>query len=386
MKAENDHVDVHEIRGFAADTLHDALHEAYALSRGTKCRKFLFSLSVNPPPDKIVSTAEFIKAIDRAEKQLGLTGQPRAIVFHEKEGRRHAHCVFSRIDTKAMKAVHMPFTKRTLVDLTRSLFIEHGWKVPKGLIDSRQRDPRNFTHAEYQQAKRAKKDPKAIKQALQSAWSMSDNKASLAHALQERGYWLAKGDKRGFVVLDHKMEIYALSKALGLKTKVIRDRLGTHNDLLSVEETKAEISLTMQGSLSRMQGDIDRRASHAQKRFDIKRVALLKRQKAEREALKTDQERRAVQEAKTRHARFRRGVSGLWDRLRGEHKRVQNINQAEAYEALKRDQNETDDLIHAHLKNRQRIEIFKLRVSEKVRSMQRSLQRDMNTYTPMPEP
>ena len=32
---DNEHVRVHELRGFAADDLHGALTEAYAISRGT---------------------------------------------------------------------------------------------------------------------------------------------------------------------------------------------------------------------------------------------------------------------------------------------------------------------------------------------------------------
>ena len=37
---ENEHVEVHEIRGFASNDLDGALHEAYAMSRGTRCSKF----------------------------------------------------------------------------------------------------------------------------------------------------------------------------------------------------------------------------------------------------------------------------------------------------------------------------------------------------------
>jgi hypothetical protein len=42
---DNEHVSVHELRGFAADGLHGALTEAHAVSKGTKCKQFLFSLS-----------------------------------------------------------------------------------------------------------------------------------------------------------------------------------------------------------------------------------------------------------------------------------------------------------------------------------------------------
>lgn len=49
LKEENEHVNVHELRGFVSDDLVSALNEAHAISRGTKARQFLYSLSLNPP-------------------------------------------------------------------------------------------------------------------------------------------------------------------------------------------------------------------------------------------------------------------------------------------------------------------------------------------------
>ena len=85
LKAENDHVDMHELRGFVSDDLVSALNEAHAISRGTKTKQFLFSLSLNPPPEENVSTQDFLDAIEQVEGKLGLNGQPRAIVFHENK-------------------------------------------------------------------------------------------------------------------------------------------------------------------------------------------------------------------------------------------------------------------------------------------------------------
>ena len=93
MKDENEHIEVYEIRGFASNNLMGAFNEAYAISRATRCRQFLYSLSLNPPPNEQVSTESFEKAINQAEQRLGLDNQPRAIVFHEKQGRRHCHVV-----------------------------------------------------------------------------------------------------------------------------------------------------------------------------------------------------------------------------------------------------------------------------------------------------
>ncbi|GEM_PF-1262451 len=40
MKDENDHVEVHELRGFASDTLMGAFNEAYAISRERSVSSF----------------------------------------------------------------------------------------------------------------------------------------------------------------------------------------------------------------------------------------------------------------------------------------------------------------------------------------------------------
>lgn len=160
---DNDRVEVHELRGFTAADLHDAFQEADAISKGTRCQQYLFSLSLSPPETEKVSVADFEQAIDQIEERLGLSDQARAIVFHEKEGRRHAHVVWSRIDVMEMKAIKLPFYKTRLNEVSKDLFLEHGWRLPEGYRDKRNRDPKNFTLAEWQQAKRQGKDAREIK-------------------------------------------------------------------------------------------------------------------------------------------------------------------------------------------------------------------------------
>ena len=91
LKKENDHVELHELRGFVSNDLVNALNEVHFISKATKAKQFLFSLSLNPPANENISTKTFEEAIEKVEKKLGLVDQPRAIVFHEKENRRHAH-------------------------------------------------------------------------------------------------------------------------------------------------------------------------------------------------------------------------------------------------------------------------------------------------------
>ncbi len=118
---KNEHVTVHEVSGFASDNISDALDEIHAISKGTRCSRFMFSLSLSPPQNESVPAEVFEDALSRIEKKLGLENQPRIIVFHEKHGRRHAHCVWSRIDAMEMKAIDQPFFKNRLKEISKQL-------------------------------------------------------------------------------------------------------------------------------------------------------------------------------------------------------------------------------------------------------------------------
>ena len=118
-----------------------------------------------------------------------------------------------------------------------------------------EKDPTNFSLAEWQQAQRVGKDPRQIKADLHDAWSISDSKPALVQALKERGYTLARGDRRGYVVLDRDCEIYALPIWLSIKTKAVRERLGTPAELPSVDEAKANVAAEMTPAMQRMEAE-----------------------------------------------------------------------------------------------------------------------------------
>lgn len=198
LKTENEQVEIHEVSGFVSETVMGAMKEAQAMALGTRCKQYLFSVSLNPPETEAVRVEVFEGAIAKIEERLGLEGQPRVVVFHEKEGRRHAHVVWSRIDAETMTAKQLSFYKAKLQEVSRELFLDNGWKMPRGLMAHGERDPRNFTLAEWQQAKRAGLNPHDLKGMVQDCWAVSDNRESFARALEERGLYLAKGDRRGY--------------------------------------------------------------------------------------------------------------------------------------------------------------------------------------------
>lgn len=189
----NDHVTVHSVTGFVAEDVTGALMEIYAVSRATKCTQFMFSLSLSPPKGVVVTTADFENAVDQAAERLGLQDQPRVILFHEKESRLHCHAVFSRIDIEAMRAINLPFFKSRLTELSRELYLAYGWELPKGLSDPSLADPRNFGLVEWQEARRAKRDPREMKLTLKQCFTQSDGQPAFTAALKERGFWLCRG-------------------------------------------------------------------------------------------------------------------------------------------------------------------------------------------------
>ncbi len=235
---DNDHIEVHAINGFLADDVAGAFEEIEAVNRATRCKNFLFSLSLSPPEGAVVSNADFEAAIESAMQRLGLSGQPHVVIFHEKHGRRHCHLVVSRIDGTTLKAINLPFFKERLCQLSHELYLHHGWDVPKGHEDRAQSDPLNFSLEEYQVAKRWKRDPRATKALLQSCWSGSDNAASFQSALADAGFTLCRGDRRGFVALDDIGKIYSLSRWLGVKPKALEARLGDPALLPGIEEAR----------------------------------------------------------------------------------------------------------------------------------------------------
>ncbi len=117
------------------------------------------------------------------------------------------------------------------------------------------RDPRNFTLAEWQQAKRQGQDPRWLKAAVQSCWQASDSPAAFSRALEEHGCFLSKGDRRGHVIIDHDGEVHPLPRVLGLKTKDVKARLGDDDALPSVEATRKVLAERMTPAIKRHVGE-----------------------------------------------------------------------------------------------------------------------------------
>ncbi|MEM9128211.1 MAG: relaxase [Pseudomonadota bacterium] len=360
MKPENEKIDLIQLRGFAANNLMDAFVESHAISKATRCDKHLFSVSINPPIGSDISEANYLNAADRIEKELGLEGQPRAIIRHGKRSedgvlRSHAHAVWCRIDTDQMKAVHLPFTKLKLRELSRSFHIEHGLKMPPGLINSKDGDPRNFTFEQWQQCKRAGKHARDVKSDFMDAWAISDSPAAFSHALQERGLFLARGN-RGHIAVDHTGEKYAVSRYVGLKAKEIRARLGEADDLPSPESAQRKAAQQVSRRLGELRSEQRAEILVGRAYQKAQEHRLREKQKRDDARLRQRQVRRHALEDRERQSRLRKGLPGLWDWLIGKRSKVIDQNKEEALLSTKRNRAELRESRDRYLRDLKKLQ------------------------------
>jgi len=111
-----------------------------------------------------------------------------------------------------MKAIDLPHFQRKLFAVSRDLYLEQGWEMPEGFKDRRKRDPNRFTNAEAGQAKRAGRSPAELKAMFRALWETSDTQAAFEAALREKGFVLARGDRRGIVAVDPSGKVWSLSR------------------------------------------------------------------------------------------------------------------------------------------------------------------------------
>lgn len=345
---DNEHAVVHELRGFMSDDLIGAFKETEAVSLGTKCQQYLFSLSLNPPKSANVPIAEFERVIGEIERRMGLSGQPRAIVFHEKKGRRHAHCVWSRINVDQMRAINLSHFKLRLRDISRELYLEHDWEMPAGFQKSKDRDPLNFSAEEAGQAKRVKRDPADLKKLFKSCWETSDSKSAFGNSLLEHGFCLARGDRRGFVAVDADGEVYSLSRWLDIKTKALKAQLGDFSDLPDVE-----YAVSLLNSRTPNPNIAEQRKL---KEHKVKVAHLVTQQRQQRIDLSEGHETRRIAELKLRQDRLPTGLKAVWARLNGQYQRLCKQLAEDAKTCSHRDQREQQAQIDRHLAERRELD------------------------------
>jgi hypothetical protein len=240
----NERFDVKEIRGVVSDNLYAALREIEAVAAGAMTTKPFYHASINTRGDERLTDEQRAYAIDKLESALGLTGQPRVVVVHEKKDREHCHIVWSRIDLDRMAAHSDSHNFRKHEKVARALEKEFGLERVQGAHverDGKPRPERTPSHREMLQAERTGVSPQQAKELMTATWRTTKNGKEFQAALTEKGWILARGDRRDFVAIDPTGGVHSIARRIeGAKAAEVRDRFTDIDPrgLMSVAEAK----------------------------------------------------------------------------------------------------------------------------------------------------
>ncbi|MGO8868136.1 MAG: relaxase/mobilization nuclease domain-containing protein [Alphaproteobacteria bacterium] len=241
---KNERVNVLEIKGTVAEDLIGALIEMDAYAEGTRCEKPLYHGIISPEPPYRLTREQCMEAVDALEAKLGLEGHARAVVMHEKQGREHFHVVWSRIDLENMRAVSDSHNYRKHEEVARDLERRFGHPRVQGAHAERdgvERPDRTPSRAELRQEERTGISGKDVKLEVTAAFRVSDGPEAFRAALEERGYVLAKGDRRDFVIVDHAGGVHSLARRIdGMKAAELREFMAPlgRDSLPTIEQAK----------------------------------------------------------------------------------------------------------------------------------------------------
>ncbi|HEX3983453.1 MAG TPA: relaxase/mobilization nuclease domain-containing protein, partial [Acidisoma sp.] len=146
---------------------------------GTRGTKGLYHVNIDPDARYKMTPEQWQRSVDVLEKQLGLSGQPRAIVMHEKHGREHIHVVWQRTNIATMTLVSDSFNYLAHERASLALEKEFGHEIVPGKHAKRDRKkqpefPRSeVMHDEWQQAERSGVSIKERKEAITALYEQS---------------------------------------------------------------------------------------------------------------------------------------------------------------------------------------------------------------------
>jgi len=273
-----------ELRGFPTDNIRDAFVAAQLGAEAkTQATRPFFHAHVRLPEGESLDRDQWLYVADRIEHQLGFDGQPRALALHHQpDGETHLHIAWSRHDLEHDRAIDPGLYKNKLKEVSRELEKELGLTRVRN-----ERDPEQKTLApgrnEFEQSRRLGTDLKAIREGIRDCWDRSDNGKAFEAALAERGYILARGDQRDFVVIDPAGGDHALGKRItGAPAAETRARLADIDkaQLPSVDQAQA-----MQAERARLAAlrDIPRTVPGLGDGIPERRAGLAADQKPERQ-------------------------------------------------------------------------------------------------------
>ena len=309
---KNETVKVAELRGLAAKNIGQAFYEMKAVASGTRCKDFFYHANINPEKDETLTPEQWEQAVDELEKRLGLEGQARFVVEHQKKGRIHRHVVWSRIDVDRMRAIRMDYDYAKHQAVARQLEQEFGLKPGRSVIgpevEKGKRPDRRPKSWEVYRGQEVAMDVTAMKKEITALWQSTSSAEAFVSAMEARGYILARGDKQDFCIVDPLGQAHSLPRRIkGVKASEIKERLSPHvapQALPSVKEAMATQRERIKQGLEKQEQE----STTALKDADVRQQDIIKEEDDRRQQVvqEAEQQQQTVLDEEQRREEFRK--------------------------------------------------------------------------------
>jgi len=246
---ENVRTEIIKSEGLASEDIRDKMLEMQLMAEGTRCKNFMWIADLSPSPgvSRRFSAAEWERARAIAEKFRGLEGQAYFVIEQEKaDGRIHRHAIWSRVDVETGRARPDGWDSEICHAASKAIREELGLQPLPSPFDKDREGPRPKRAPKRWEMYRGMKsglDPRDITAQVTELYHQSDNGRAFHAALEQQGYVLARGDRRGFVILDSAGDDHSLARRIeGVNTKELDAfmRDVDHEALPTVEQGRAQ--------------------------------------------------------------------------------------------------------------------------------------------------
>jgi hypothetical protein len=223
-KADNEFAEVRDIRCEGIDDVQTALAFMAALAADTKCLEFLYHATINLFRGERLTTAQWMQAIDRLEKNLGLEGHYRIAFEHIKKDRQHYHIYWLRLPpaAKGGPAVNMGNNYRIHENTAIALEKEFGLKpAPR----KHKNQPSHKKQEINERNGKTRVDPNFVTKEVTKIYHNSKTTKDFIKNLGDAGYTMTRGKKNQLVLVDKKGGYHGLMRRIdGVKASHMRQK------------------------------------------------------------------------------------------------------------------------------------------------------------------
>lgn len=228
-----------EVRGLLAEDLPSALREMQAIAAQSRSRgNFMYQANINPRRDADLTPGQFAEAVDLLERNLGFFGRQRVVVEHVKDGRRHYHVIWNRVDASTLKVADITGN----YDIHRATARELERRFGLAPVAEGKRRSRRSELWEERAAERSGIPREKVASDLQRIWTSTASGETFRLEAEMSGYVLAKGDRRDFCIVDKAGDVHSLARRVpGIVAADIRRRFSDldRDGLPSVAEARS---------------------------------------------------------------------------------------------------------------------------------------------------